>query len=109
MLNFLLGNVSLHDYKRAMKFYETVESNGNKHVANYWKPPPHSEKYIPAFELEHTPDSVVRTVHEEPYSNNVVVHYQFMHSLEPSTAKDKDWLRPRMLDRYFARERRMKH
>jgi hypothetical protein len=79
------------------------EDAWNKHVRN-WKPPKNSEKYTPAYEYENDVDCVIRTMHEEPYSDNVILYiyeeYRLMSGLQKSTKKFRDWHRSRVLDRY---------
>ena len=79
------------------------EDAWNKHI-RHWKPPAHSEKYMPAYEYENNPDTIIRTIHEEPYSDNVILYlydeYRLMSGLPNSTERDRDWHRPRVLDRF---------
>lgn len=79
------------------------EDAWNEHVRN-WKPPVGSETYVPAFAYENDPDSIIRTIHEEPHSDNVLIYvyeeYRLMSGLPESPKKFKDWHRARVLDRY---------
>lgn len=79
------------------------EQAWKEHVKN-WKPPKDADKYAPAYEYETDPDCIVRTIHEAPYSPNVLVYvyedYRLFHGLRRALPKNKEWHRARILDRY---------
>jgi len=91
------GQEILIDYGREW------EEAWNHHVRT-WKPPKNADKYIPAYELEYDVDCHIRTIYEEPYSDNILLYlheeYRLFHGLPSSAAKFREWHRPRVLDRY---------
>lgn len=77
------------------------EEAWDDHVSR-WKPPKDADKYIPAFDLENNVDGIVHTIHEEPYSGNVLIylHDEYRAFLGINTYDSEAWPHPRVLDRY---------
>ena len=98
MFNF----VALRDIQQGeeilINYGKEWEDAWNDHVRNWM---PGSELYMPAYELNNNADLMIRTIHEAPYPDNLLLYihdeYRVISGLEESEFKQHQC---RVLDRY---------